>query len=136
MKKLFLISIMAMFAVAGFAQQPVISFDKTTHDFGVVNQEDGNVTTVFTYTNTGDAPLILTQKPSTTCGCTMPDPKPAINTPIAPGESGELSVTYAAATRPGIISKTITVYSNAGDNVVLQIKGEVKKKPVEQPAES
>ncbi|MDR1760839.1 MAG: DUF1573 domain-containing protein [Bacteroidales bacterium] len=135
MKKLFLISIMAMFTVAGFAQKPVITFDKTVHDFGVVNMEDGDVTTVFTYTNTGDAPLILTQKPSSTCGCTIPDPKPAINTPIAPGESGEISVKYAAATRPGPINKSITVYSNAGDNVVLQIKGRVDKKAVAEQAQ-
>jgi len=134
MKKLFLFSIMAMFAVVGFAQQPVITFNETVHDFGVVNQENGDVTAVFTFTNTGDAPLILTQQPSSTCGCTVPVPKPGINIPIAPGESGEISVKYAAATRPGIISKSIVVYNNAGNNVELQIKGEVKRKPAPEEA--
>jgi hypothetical protein len=133
MKKLFLLSVMAIFAAVGFAQ-PVITFDKTVHDFGVVNQADGDVTAVFTFKNTGDAPLILTQKPTSTCGCTVPDPKPGINTPIAPGASGEVAVKYAAATRPGFIGRSITVYSNAGENVVLQIKGEVKRKAEALPA--
>jgi len=129
MKKLFLLSILAMFASVVFAQQPVITFDRLAHDFGVVNQEDGDISTVFTYTNTGDAPLILTQRPGITCGCTMPDLNPAINTPIAPGQSGEITVKYSASTRPGFINRTVTVFSNAGDNVVLSIKGEVKRKP-------
>ena len=38
---------------------PVMSFNKTTHDFGVI-QNGTPVETVFSYTNTGEAPLVIT----------------------------------------------------------------------------
>ena len=63
---------------------PVMAFDKQEHDFGSIVQGTPQET-VFTFTNTGEAPLIITDAKST-CGCTVPQyPK---NTPIAPGESG------------------------------------------------
>jgi len=58
------------------------------------------------------------------CGCTVPK-KPS--EPIMPGESGEIEVKYAT-NRPGGFSKTVTVYSNADEDVkTLQIKGIVLK---------
>ena len=44
---------LATLAVAMMAQDPVITFDKTTHDFGKINEADGRVTTIFTFTNQG-----------------------------------------------------------------------------------
>ena len=68
----------------------VMSFDKTFHDFGQITQGTPQQT-VFTFTNTGDAPLIITDATSS-CGCTIPDyPK---NTPIAPGQQGQMVVNF------------------------------------------
>ena len=110
-----------------FAQDSAkISFDKTTHDYGSIYQDsDGNC--VFTFTNTGKAPLILTNVYSS-CGCTVPSwPKE----PTMPGKSNTIKVKYNT-TRIGAINKTITVESNASNGTVkLRIKGNVLVKPTE-----
>ena len=69
---------------------PVMTFEKREHDFGtIVNGTPQE--TVFKFTNTGNAPLIITDAKSS-CGCTIPEyPK---NTPISPGETGELLVKF------------------------------------------
>ena len=86
---------------------------------------DGNC--VFTFTNTGKAPLVLTNVYST-CGCTVPSwPKD----PIMPGKSNVIKVRYNTS-RLGAIKRTITVESNATNNPIkLEIKGNVLMKPTE-----
>ena len=77
---------------------------------------------VFEFTNTGNAPLIIS-KVSSSCGCTIPK-KP--EEPILPGKTGEIQVKYDT-NRVGPIRKAITVISNADTpTVVLKIKGEIK----------
>ncbi len=113
-----------MLLVAGmlFAQQPVISFDKIEHDFGKINEADGRVTTVFEFKNEGMEPLVLTNVRAS-CGCTTPS---WTKTPIEPGQTGSISVTYNPNGRPGRFQKTITVTSNATEATKkLYIKGEV-----------
>lgn len=89
------------------AQLPVMTFDKTTHDFGTIKEGEAQQT-VFTFTNTGSAPLIITNATSS-CGCTVPDyPK---NTPIAPGDSGQLTVNFNG-TGMNKVTKTIRVEAN------------------------
>ncbi|MGB2513492.1 MAG: DUF1573 domain-containing protein, partial [Flavobacteriaceae bacterium] len=48
---------------------PAMSFDKTTHDFGTINEGD-KVTTTFSFTNTGDEDLIIVDARGS-CGCTV-----------------------------------------------------------------
>ncbi len=135
MKKLvLLIGILVMFAGMATAQTektvangPEIEFDKLVHDYGQIPY-NGNGECVFTFTNTGNEPLIV-QKPKSSCGCTVPTwPKE----PILPGESDVIKVTYKT-TRVGAINKSITVTSNAKTNstVVLRIKGRVMEQPTE-----
>lgn len=120
---------MALSAVAMMAQEPVITFDKTTHDFGKV-PEAGKISTVFTFKNEGMAPLIVT-KVKASCGCTTPD---WTKEPVEPGQTGEITVTYNTSGRPGGFSKTVTVTSNATEPTkMIYIKGEVEPKQV-QPA--
>ncbi|MGS2762023.1 DUF1573 domain-containing protein [Sinomicrobium sp. M5D2P9] len=86
---------------------PVLEFDKKEHDFGTI-QRGTAVETVFKLTNTGDAPLVITNATSS-CGCTIPEyPK---DKPIAPGESAELLVKYNGS---GInkVTKTVTITTN------------------------
>ena len=59
MKKIFAMLSMALVAVAMMAQQPVITFEKTEHDFGKINEADGLVSVVFSFKNEGMSALIL-----------------------------------------------------------------------------
>ena len=49
---------------------PVMTFDKKVHDFGTIMDGEAQET-VFSYTNTGEAPLVITEIKST-CGCPVP----------------------------------------------------------------
>lgn len=86
---------------------PVITFDKTEHDFGEI--ENGTpVETTFSYTNTGKAPLVVTNIKST-CGCTVP--QGWSKEPLAPGESSQFTVKFNGK-GANKISKTVTVTAN------------------------
>lgn len=126
MKKLFSIVATLFFAVAAMGQTPVITFEKTTHDFGKINEADGRVTTVFNFKNEGMTPLVLSNVRAS-CGCTTPK---WTREPIEPGQTGEITVTYNPNGRPGRFQKTVTVTSNANEPTTkLYIKGEVIPKP-------
>jgi hypothetical protein len=128
MKKiLILCAVIIGFAFTASAQdneKPEFKFNEEKHDFGKVPQGTP-VTTVFTFTNTGQEPLILTEvKP--TCGCTIAD---YTKTPVKNGEQGMIKITFnAAAAYP--FNKTIVVTSNAKTpQKFLVIVGEVIAKP-------
>lgn len=88
-----------------------IKFSKTEHIFGDIIQGD-SVQTIFKFTNTGTAPLVLTNV-SVTCGCTAPYwPREA----IMPGDEGEIRVKFRSAGKSGAQNKVITIYSNAANN--------------------
>jgi hypothetical protein len=104
------------------AQEKVakIEFKTDTIDYGII-EKGSNGVRVFEFTNTGNAPLIITDVKST-CGCTIPK-KP--DGPIMPGETGQIEVKYDT-NRVNPIRKTITVTSNATTpTIALKIKGEV-----------
>lgn len=122
-----LLMLLVAFLIAGsaIAQKPTISFKVKEHDFGQVNEEDGKVSYVFEFTNTGSETLVI-QNVQASCGCTTPDwPKE----PFAPGKSGKITATYNPQGRPGSFTKTITVTSNASNaSEILIIKGTVISK--------
>ena len=77
-----------------------------------------------TVKNAGDVPLeILDVK--TSCGCTTPT-KP--KTPLAPGESSTLTISYNSSSRVGPANQTVTVTSNdpAQPSVGIKVSGTVK----------
>ncbi len=120
MMKKFAIVLIAFVAFSMNAQQAKISFKSDTVDYGEIAKGSDGVR-VFEFTNTGNAPLIITDVKSS-CGCTVPK-KP--EGPIAAGASSTIEVKYDT-NRPGPIRKTITVYSNASEPIfALKIKGEV-----------
>ena len=122
MKNLITILFVGMMSLGVFAQEKVakIEFKTDTIDYGTVEKGSDGVR-VFVFTNTGNAPLIISDVKST-CGCTVPK-KP--EGPIMPGQTGEISVKYDT-NRVNPIRKTITVTSNADTpTVALKIKGEV-----------
>jgi hypothetical protein len=119
MKKIFATLFLAgTFAVAS-AQ--VVSFDKTTMDYGTVKSgADGH--RVFTVKNTGDKPLIIS-KVQASCGCTVPEWS---QEPIMPGKTGAIKVLYDTKI-VGPFTKIIEVYTNdpANSRSVINIKGTV-----------
>lgn len=127
MKKTILGLLLLTISINGFSQQkePVMSFKKTLHDFGTIRQEDGIAKVTFEYTNTGSAPLIITEVNSS-CGCTTPSYS---KQPIPPGGKGYIDAAYDPLNSPGQFSKTITVKSNSNNSpIVLTIRGTVAEK--------
>lgn len=104
----------------------VIEFDTTAHDFGKFPENKPVVSCVFTFTNTGNKPLVIVQAQAS-CGCTAPEyPKGEIK----PGGKGTIKVTYNGTGRyPGVFAKTITIRTNAKPETVrLVVKGEMTPK--------
>lgn len=87
---------------------PVMEFAEKTHDFGTITEGDV-VTKVFTFKNTGEAPLIISNATSS-CGCTVPSyPK---DKPIAPGEEGEIEVKYNSRGKKNQDNKVVRITAN------------------------
>ncbi len=126
MKQILALTLALCLSVVGLIAQernPIITFEKTAHDFGSFPESLGSVTTTFKFTNTGNAPLLITRS-AASCGCTVPEyPKE----PIAPGKGGEIKVTYNAKGRPGFFMKTVWIFTNstADQRTKLAIKGNV-----------
>lgn len=98
-----------------------VSWVNDTHNFGEI-PKGKPVSIEFSFTNTGDEPLLIADVvPS--CGCTASDYSKEA---IAPGKSSKINITYNAAL-VGSFAKTITVnFQDAGLKKVLNIKGIVK----------
>ena len=116
-----------MMATFGYAQEAAstdklgkFSFESEEINYGKIEQ-DANGVRVFKFTNTGKAPIVITNAKGS-CGCTVPTYSKNV---IQPGEHGEIEVKYDTH-RLGAFTKTVTLTSNASEpNKVLRIKGEV-----------
>lgn len=110
---------------AAAQKQAKIVFDKTTHDFGSF-EETKLQTCVFTFKNEGNAPLVINQAVAS-CGCTVPT---YTKSPVVPGQSGQLKVTYNGKGKfGGKFKKSITVRTNGTPEVVrLYIEGDMTEK--------
>ncbi|MCG2461928.1 DUF1573 domain-containing protein [Flavobacteriaceae bacterium F89] len=123
MKKIVVVLLVGLlgFGLKAQEKKAKIEFKSETVDYGEVAKGSDGVR-VFEFTNTGNAPLIIS-KVSSSCGCTIPK-KP--EDPVMPGKVGKIEVKYDT-NRVGPIRKAITVISNADTPTkVLKIKGEVK----------
>ena len=110
----------SLYSQEGLIKKAEITFDKTIINYGTIDKGTNGVRD-FVFTNTGNAPLIISNVKST-CGCTIPK-KP--EKPILPGESDKIQVKYDTK-RIGFIRKSISVTSNASNpSVVLKITGQV-----------
>ncbi len=101
----------------------ILTFNAPEHNFGKVKAGE-RVGCIFTYTNTGDADLIITSA-SASCGCTVPkyDRKP-----VPQGGTGTIEVVFDTSGREGLQTKTVVVQSNAENNlVILRIIADVIK---------
>ena len=109
--------------LVGYAQ-PKATFDKMTHEFGVVLWKHP-ATATFQIKNDGDKPLVISNV-TTSCGCTVAD---WTKEPIAPGATGVVTSTFDAKAL-GHFYKDIGVYCNASARpIYLMLRGEVRADP-------
>lgn len=109
---------------------PSVTFDKTTHDFGEI-MNGTPVETVFTYTNSGKSPLVVTDIKST-CGCTVP--QGWSREPLAPGASSQFTVKFNGK-GANKVSKTITLTTNTEKGrEQVRISAFIKPDPNAAPA--
>ena len=105
--------------------QPIFTPDAFVMDYGTIEYNADGYRELY-YTNTGNAPLVLSVKSS--CGCLVPYyPKE----PTLPGKRDKIGARYDTR-RAGIFQKTLTVTTNEseeGKYHVIQIKGTVKAAP-------
>ena len=75
---------------------------------------DGDIVShTFRFTNSGEAPLIIS-KATAACGCTVPQwPKQ----PIPVGGSGEIQVQFDSSNKPGMQNKVVTITANTESKV-------------------
>lgn len=88
-----------------------IEFEETHYSFGKVRNGD-KVQHVYRFKNTGDKPLLISQVEAG-CGCTAPSYPTA---PVAPGETGEITIAFNSTNRGGFQEKSVTVMSNAQES--------------------
>ena len=130
MKKTFLIAAMALLLGAANTQaqewQPIpgmhLSINEMTHDFGTHPQY---TKTEFEFNIKNDSTLALViSNISTSCGCTTPTYS---KRPVKSGKIATVKVAYDAS-RVGIFSKTIYVYTNfSTEPIELNIKGTMEE---------
>jgi hypothetical protein len=98
-----------------------IVFDRDEYDFGTIRESDGKTSTVFTFVNKGDKPLLIGDVKAS-CGCTTPE---WTKEPVAQGQKGYIRATYDPTGRIYVFDRTLTVYSNGFPaKIMLRIKGE------------
>ncbi|HID93128.1 MAG TPA: DUF1573 domain-containing protein [bacterium (Candidatus Stahlbacteria)] len=101
---------------AKYAKKPKLIIKERVWNFGTIKQYM-RVTHNFLIRNEGQAPLII-KRLRTTCGCTA-----ALTTKqkIAPGESGEINVTFSSGYRKGRVTKYVYVESNDPDEPLVKL---------------
>jgi hypothetical protein len=126
MKKISVLFSLCLLSIAVWAQTGVMTFENMSHDFGTIKEELGSVTYDFKFTNTGKAPLIISNVKAS-CGCTTPD---WTKDPVLPGKTGFIRAVYSTANRPGAFNKSLTITANTEPATTsLFISGTVTPKP-------
>lgn len=110
--------------IALVGQFPKVELDKSTHDFGTINEGDV-VETEFIVKNVGKTDLVIMDAKGS-CGCTVPQPP---KEPIKPGDSAPIKVSFNSSGKPGQQSKTVTLTTNTeAGKETFEIKATVTPK--------
>lgn len=98
-----------------------MSFAETEFNFGTV-LEGEKVSHTYSFTNTGNEPLILSNAQGS-CGCTVPKwPRE----PIAPGASADIVVEFNSKGKRGTRNQKVTITANTNPpQTFIYLKGEV-----------
>jgi len=129
--RLFLTGLLC-FMLSGLFAQPAqdapvgptttIEFTETQYDFGTILQGE-IVRHVYTFTNTGEEPLLLSNVRGS-CGCTVPR-WPVER--IAPGETASITVEFDSKGKKGRQSKKVTLTGNTDPaQTFVYLNGEVE----------
>ncbi|HLF34865.1 MAG TPA: DUF1573 domain-containing protein [Cyclobacteriaceae bacterium] len=118
---IFIMSLIPALSSAQDSDSARFSFDKVKHDFGDIFQGKTSET-VFSFTNTGKLPLIISNI-FTTCGCTAPTwPRE----PVPPNGKGEIKIAFNSTGKIGIQNKVVTIMSDAaGGPFYLKISANI-----------
>lgn len=108
-----------------------ITFEEEVFDFGEITEGE-KVEHIFKFTNTGKNPLVIS-KATGSCGCTVPEwPRE----PIAPGQDGEIKVSFNSKGKQGEQDKRVTIQANTIPNkTVIRVVGGVNVNPETEEAE-
>jgi hypothetical protein len=103
-----------------------VAFEENgTFDFGTVTEGE-IVSHTFKFKNTGSEPLIVSDAKGS-CGCTVPS-KPTA--PIAPGESGEITVQFNSKAKKGPRNQKVTITANTNPaQTFIYLTGTVNPDP-------
>lgn len=127
MKKILVISLLLTISLGYAAAQKKaeIKFDKLTYDIGKFSESNPVQKCTFSFTNVGDAPLIINQAVAS-CGCTVPS---YTKKPVMPGGKGTITVTYNGKGKfPGHFKKTITIRTNGKTEMTrLYVEGTMEE---------
>ena len=102
-----------------------MSFAETEFNFGKVVAGE-KVSHTYTFTNTGEEPLIISNAKGS-CGCTVPEwPRE----PIAVGGTGEVTVVFDSKNKKGPRNQKVTLTANTDPpQSFIYLKGEVEPDP-------
>lgn len=109
-----------------------LTIEQSIYDFGKVD-EGQIVTHVYTFSNTGDQPLILSDVKGS-CGCTVPQwPRE----PLLPGETASITVEFNSKHKPGLRNQRVTITANTNPpQTFLYLTGEVIASEEEEEEET
>ena len=114
-----LIAFLSLSSMSFFAAE--FKFDSETHDCGKIAYNKP-VSHQYSFENIGDQPIVISAV-QPTCGCSVAE---FTKTPVKPGETGTVDVTFNAATK-GPFTKSFIIKSNTKTPVkTLTIKGVVE----------
>jgi hypothetical protein len=105
-----------------------IEFEETEYDFDTITSGEV-VSQVYTFTNIGDQPFIISNARGS-CGCTVPQwPREA----IAPGEQGKIKVEFNSKNKRGRRMQKVTITGNTNPpQTFIYLKGFVLAEEVEE----
>lgn len=129
MKKLILFILCTFTLISTKAQNnySYIKFENSEVLVKDIQEEKGIVTISYKFTNTGTAPLIISNANTSTSRIEISYPK----NPILPEKTGEITVKYDPTKKDGEFNRTITIISNAKNRIaVLYLKGNVIARPL------
>jgi hypothetical protein len=123
MKRISVILILLFCLASGFAQ-PAIKFSDSKKNFGMVKQ--GKVIQMeFSFTNTGNQPLIITET-KVECSCTTVE-KP--DQPVPPGQNGIIKVEFNTQSVYDRQDRIVEIISNDPKSPAkIRFKGVVLRK--------
>ena len=103
---------------------PSMHFDETKYNFGFIRQGE-IVTHEYTFTNNGDAPVVISEC-EVACECTKVEfPRE----PIMPKSNGKIKVTFDSKSAMDRQERTVIVKSNAANSPVTLVFKCVVLKP-------